>query len=67
MFVSLRYDSEQDVYITNLYKNDSYNGSTMYLWYPATSYGSGNTFICCGEFRWNNIENQRIGYYTLEA
>lgn len=61
------YDSEQDIQITNLYKNDSYNGRTMYLWYPATTQGSGNTFICCGEFSWQDNINCRIGYYTLEV
>lgn len=61
------YDSEQDIYITNLYENRSYNGRTMYLWYPATTQGSSNTFICCGEFSWYDNINCRIGYYTLEA
>lgn len=60
------YDSEQDIQITNLYKNESYNGSTIYLWYPATTQGS-NTFICCGEFSWHDNINCRRGYYTLEA
>lgn len=61
------YDSEQDIQITNLYKNESYNGSTIYLWYPATTQGSSNTFICCGEFSWHDNINCRRGYYTLEA
>ena len=61
------YDSEQNIQITNLYKNESYNGSTMYLWYPATTQGSSNTFICCGEFSWHDNINCRRGYYTLEA
>lgn len=61
------YDSEQDIQITNLYKNESYNGSTIYLWYSATTQGSGNTFICCGEFSWHDNTNCRRGYYTLEA
>lgn len=61
------YDSEQDIQITNLYKNDSYNGSTIYLWYPATTQGISNTFICCGEFSWHDNINCRSGYYTLEA
>lgn len=61
------YDSEQDIQITNLYKNESYNGSTIYLWYPTTTQGSSNTFICCGEFSWHDNINCRRGYYTLEA
>lgn len=61
------YDSEQDIQITNLYENDQYNGRTMYLWYPATTQGSGNTFICCGEFSWHDNTNCRRGYYTLEV
>ena len=60
------YDSEQDIQITNLYKNESYDGSTIYLWYPTTTQGS-NTFICCGEFSWHDNINCRRGYYTLEA
>lgn len=61
------YDSEQDIYINNLYQKTSYNGSIIYVWNPANLSIHSDTFILAGEFSLvGSSSNFRLGQYTIE-